>query len=152
MRSAVTRLPGEGEKITGYFGRSFTIKAHAPETKGAYSLTEFTIPPGAPRSDHHVHEADEAWYVVEGELTVWIGGESFTASPGSFVLAPGGVPHSTANTGSTPAKYLVFFSPPGLEQYLVERARLVEAARPGSVSQGALDALVGKYGIRPTPS
>ena len=32
MRSAVTRLPGEGEEITGYFGRSFVIKAHAPET------------------------------------------------------------------------------------------------------------------------
>ena len=95
-----------------------------------------------------MHEAEEAWYIMEGELKFWIGEESFAVSPGSFVLAPGGVPHSLANTGSMPAKYLVLFSPRGLERFFSNLAHLADAARPDQVSQEAFDALADRYGIR----
>ncbi|HYU19721.1 MAG TPA: hypothetical protein VEQ11_13620 [Chloroflexota bacterium] len=44
------------------------VKASAEDTRGAYSLLEITAPAGSPWSTHHVHDPDEAWYVVEGGL------------------------------------------------------------------------------------
>src|SRR6266702_1576529 len=94
------RLPGDLEPIPGPAGRSLVVRAGAEETKGAYTLLEFTAPVGGSWGTHHTHDADEAWYILEGELTFRIGDDTFTAPAGSFVLAPGGVPHSNANTGS----------------------------------------------------
>ena len=46
----------------------------------------------------HIHNAEEeAFYVLEGDVNIQIG-----------------------NAGSTPAKLLVIFSPPGFEQFFVE--------------------------------
>jgi Cupin domain len=44
------------------------------------------------------------WYVLDGELTFRLGETSLPAPAGSFVLAPGGTPHSQVNSGPGPAE------------------------------------------------
>jgi mannose-6-phosphate isomerase-like protein (cupin superfamily) len=147
MVQAVIRAPGEGQRIAGPWGRSYLLRARGGETLGAYSLVEITSPAGSGWSTHHTHAPAEAWYVLDGQLTFRLGTERFEANVGAFVFAPGGLPHSTINSGSAAARYLVFFSPPGLEQWYVDSAALIEAARPGEPSREAIDALAAQFGI-----
>jgi len=147
MSPAVRLLPGEGERIVGPWGRSIALKASGVDTATHYSLLEFTTEPGAPWSTYHTHPTTEAWYVMEGELTFRLDGRRLAALAGSFLLAPGGVPHAVANLGSMTARYVVIFSPAGLESWFIDVASLVEAAKPGEPDPGELSALAARYGI-----
>jgi hypothetical protein len=41
---------------------------------------------------HIHHREDEAWYVLDGQMTFYVGDEVLTAGSGSFVYAPKGIP------------------------------------------------------------
>lgn len=58
----------------------------------------------------HVHRSDdEAWHVVEGELTFRYIDRTETVGPGSTVFVPAGVAHTyTAGVG---ARYLIILTP-----------------------------------------
>jgi mannose-6-phosphate isomerase-like protein (cupin superfamily) len=71
-------------------------------------------PAGPPRwiAPLHLHHADdEAWYVLEGTLGVKRGDEEITASAGSAVLVPRGVPHTYWNAGAGLLRYLLIMTP-----------------------------------------
>ncbi len=68
----------------------------------------------------HVHNRDdEYFYVVEGSITVNVGGEVFEAGPRAFVFLPRGIPHSWDVTSGT-ATVLMITTPAGLEEFLGE--------------------------------
>ena len=58
----------------------------------------------------HVHHSDdEAWHILEGELTFRYGDRVETAGPGMTVFVPAGVAHTyTAGDGS---RYLIVLTP-----------------------------------------
>ncbi|HLJ78256.1 MAG TPA: cupin domain-containing protein [Acidobacteriaceae bacterium] len=58
----------------------------------------------------HVHHADdEAWHVLEGELTFRFADRTEVAPPGRTVFVPAGTPHTyTAGPGS---RYLIVLTP-----------------------------------------
>src|SRR4051812_41073591 len=64
----------------------------------------------------HHHAFDEAFYVLEGELTFQLGDELATAGPGSLTFAPSGSHHTLANLGERPARYLLVCTPGGFER------------------------------------
>ncbi len=118
VAEAITRGPGEGKSVW-VPGHQVTCKARGEETGGAYSLIDVTISGEGP--PQHIHQVeDEAFYVLEGEVSVLRGDETISASPGAFVLIPRGTSHTVWNAGSTPAKLLGIFSPPGFEEYFIE--------------------------------
>jgi quercetin dioxygenase-like cupin family protein len=51
-------------------------------------------PAGFGPPPHLHHREDEAFYVLEGQMTVTCGEQTWTATPGSFVLLPRGIPHA----------------------------------------------------------
>src|SRR5579862_1996491 len=58
----------------------------------------------------HVHYADdEAWHVLEGELTFRYSDRTETAGPGTTVFIPAGTPHTYV--AATGARYLVILTP-----------------------------------------
>ncbi len=116
---AITRGPGEGW-AAWVPGHQVTYKAQGEETGGAYSLLEVLITGEGP--PQHIHKVeDEAFYVLEGEVNVKRGDETIRAPAGAFIMIPRGTVHTFWNTGATPAKMLVIFSPPGgFEGYFIE--------------------------------
>ena len=83
----------EGEAFW-LLGMLQTIKIGREDTNGAYGLIEVVVPAGV-GSPWHVHpEEDEWFYVLEGELTVWIADTKLSLTPGSFAFGPKGVPHT----------------------------------------------------------
>jgi quercetin dioxygenase-like cupin family protein len=57
----------------------------------------------------HVHaDEDEGFYVLAGEVTVWVGdAERVVLRPGDFALAPRGIPHTYKTTSDGPAVTLL---------------------------------------------
>src|ERR1700712_3177669 len=50
--------------------------------------------PGAGSPLHVHHREDEWFYVIEGSVTFWVGGQVFEAGPGAFVYGPRETPHT----------------------------------------------------------
>ena len=67
--------------------------------------------------DEHVHAVeDDAFYIVEGDMTFTFGDEQISAPPGTFVLVPPGVAHGFRNDGDAPVRMLNIHAPAGFDQ------------------------------------
>jgi mannose-6-phosphate isomerase-like protein (cupin superfamily) len=65
----------------------------------------------------HIHESeDDAFYIVEGEMTFLFGDRSVAAGPGTFVLVPPGVEHAFRNDGELPVRMLNVHAPAGFDR------------------------------------
>jgi quercetin dioxygenase-like cupin family protein len=80
------------------------------------------MPAGAPGPPLHVHDFDEAFYVLEGELTLQVGDELITLGAGGLGFAPGGTRHTLANLSSDLARFLIVLTPAGFEREFARRA------------------------------
>jgi mannose-6-phosphate isomerase-like protein (cupin superfamily) len=133
-RRALVLGPGEGTIVAGSGGTPVVIKIRGQDvTSGGYSFMEMDVAPGPGARPHIHHEADEAFYVVDGELTVVMDGESVVAPTGSFVLVPRGTRHTFRNQGARMAKAVFILSPPGFERFFEELAALRQASPTGQV-------------------
>jgi quercetin dioxygenase-like cupin family protein len=100
-------------------GELLTMLATAEQTGGAFSLMEERLPRGAEPPPHVHHREDEAFFVLEGNLSVRVGDETFSASPGSFVYCPREIPH-LLTVESDEVRMLTLCTPGGVEQLFVE--------------------------------
>lgn len=126
---------------------AFAMKATTEDTEGRFSLLEVSLARDIPRHTHHV--ADEAIYVLDGELGVDFDDWAFTAVAGTFVLLPHGIPHALRCVSDPPPRVLQISSPGGWECYLQD---LFEAG-PGVLTDGVLDPvkinpIAARYDIR----
>jgi quercetin dioxygenase-like cupin family protein len=107
---------GEGEALWA-FGGLIDVKASSETTAGRVMVTETLAGRGAGSPLHVHHREDEWFYVLEGKLTFWVGGEVIEAPAGSFVYGPRDVPH-TFTVSSEEARFLLVTEPAGLEGML----------------------------------
>ena len=93
--------PEDGNNLTNPIGGGMVLKVRDEDTAGANSVHDNTIPPGSPGPRPHLHrDHEEAFYVLEGELTVRVGPRTIKAPAGSFVVVPRGVVHQPSNSGA----------------------------------------------------
>lgn len=123
---AYTLAAGEGE-ATWFLGNRMTLKATTETTGGAYGLLESFVPAGASPPLHVHHREDEAFWVIDGNLTLRCGDETFEAGPGSFVFLPRDIPHTFVVEGDTQAHLLTLISPGGGERFFVAAGRTPES-------------------------
>ena len=97
------------------------VHLRSEESGGQVAVIETTPAPGAGPPLHH-HDFDEAFYVIEGELTFQLRDELTMARPGDLVFAPRGVAHTFANLSEAPARQLIICTPAGFERYFARMA------------------------------
>jgi quercetin dioxygenase-like cupin family protein len=114
---------------------STTVALRGEQSDGAISVVENALPARWDGPPLHRHDFDEAFYVLDGELTFQVEDELYTAGPGALAFAPGGVDHTLANLGDAPARYLLLCTPAGFEGYF---ARLAAEAAGEEVPSWAL--------------
>jgi quercetin dioxygenase-like cupin family protein len=108
--------PDEGEALW-FLGFLCTIKTSSETTAGAVMVIEHLGAHGS-GSPLHVHSREDEWfYVTEGELTLWVGGQVINAPAGSFVYGPRGIPH-TFLVSSEQARFLLVTEPAGFEGFM----------------------------------
>jgi quercetin dioxygenase-like cupin family protein len=104
------------ESSVSYMDCLFSVLAGSKQTDGRFGLMEMVAPKGREPSRHLHYTDDEGFYVLEGELTFYVGEKTCAAGPGTFVYLPHGVPHSyTFQTNSI--RMLSIVAPGGLEAH-----------------------------------
>lgn len=141
---------GEGEALWA-FGVLATIKASGETTAGRVAVIEHLAPRGAGSPLHVHHREDEWFYVIDGSVTFWIGGEVFEAEAGAFVYGPRDVAH-TFIVSSEQARFLLVTEPAGFEEFMRAMGQPATAltipppAAPPS-DLGPVIAAAAEYGI-----
>ena len=107
-----------------------TVLLRSEQSGGDVSVIESMMPPGADGPFLHTHDFDEAFYVLEGELTFRVEDELLTAKAGELAFAPRNVPHTFANLGDAPARYLIVCTPAGFERHFARMAARREGVDP----------------------
>ena len=137
-------------------GELMTFLATGEETGGAFFLAEVCVAPGGGTPPHIHHREDESFQVIEGTLTIQVGGNTITARAGDFAYLPRGVAHSFKNTGEGSARVLVLTTPAGLEGFFTEvfEPALDRAVTPPPVNKeliGRAMAAGPRYGLELLP-
>jgi len=144
--------PGEGEALW-WLGMSATIKVTKEQTGGRYALVEVLAPDGYEAVLHVHHQEDEGFYILEGEMTFYVGDQKIKAQPGSYLFGPKDVPHAfTVDSG--PARLLFVFSPGGLEGLVREMGEpagslavlLQPEGPPDEAEMERMAAIAARYG------
>ena len=142
--------PTDGKVLLNPIGGRMMVKVRDEDTTGAYSIHENTIPLGSPGPRPHIHRNhEEAFYVLEGELTVRAGARTITAPAGSFVVVPRGVVHQPSNPRLEPTRVLLIFSPAGMDRFFeeaAERRMPLQAVPPDRAILEELAKFTEKYG------
>lgn len=69
------------------------------------------VPPGCQGPARHKHTSDQIYIILEGEITIELGTDVRTASAGSAIFIPAGVPHHNYNDGDTDEVHLEVIAP-----------------------------------------
>jgi uncharacterized cupin superfamily protein len=116
---AIVIRPGSGEVLDYGDGDLSVILATGEATGEAFSIVEHRLAPGAQGPPLHRHERlCDAFYVLEGSLTLRIEDETLIAEAGSFACFPPGVAHTFLNASSAPVRVLNVNSPGGWDRVL----------------------------------
>ena len=142
----------EGEALW-WLGMLATIKATGEQTGGRYSVVEILAPDGYEAVLHVHHQEDEGFYILEGEMTFYVGEQTIEAHPGSSLFGPKDVPHAfTVDSG--PARLLFVFSPAGLEGLIREMGEPARSLKvppqpeepPDEAEMERMAAIADRYG------
>lgn len=136
---------GEGKSFEVLAIR-WTFKALGEQTGGTLEAIELALSPGAQLPPHVHRQFDEAIYVAEGELTVQVGDQTGTMRAGAFAFIPRDTVHRVENTGTAPAKILLWETPaPGMDKMMEELDRL--QLPPGPPDMDKLAPILQKYDV-----
>ena len=117
------------------------------------------MPGGGPPPHTHSREA-ESFFVIEGEITFRVDGQTTVAPAGAFAHMPTGSLHSFRNETNQTARMLITLIPAGLEEMFIEVGQLLpegatSASPPSPEDIARLLAAAPRYGVEiqaPPPS
>jgi quercetin dioxygenase-like cupin family protein len=107
----------EGE-ARWWFAALAVIKATAADTGGAMTIVEVTEPPGAQAPPHVHFREDEAFWILEGDVTFVVGDQTIEAHAGDYAFGPRNVPHSYT-VGEAGCRMLFVCTPGGFEELVI---------------------------------
>jgi quercetin dioxygenase-like cupin family protein len=98
------------------------VLLRSEESGGEVSVIENTMPAGAEGPPLHMHDFDEMFYLLDGELVFQVEDELITRRRGEIAFAPRGIRHTLANMSDSDARYLLVCTPAGFERYFAKMA------------------------------
>lgn len=134
--------PGEGRRIDlGNF--TMTVKADGEGTSGLFTLLEADEPQNFGPPMHIHHGVAEAFYVLDGEYTIFLNDEEFRCPAGSFIFVPADAPHGF-RVGDMPSRKLNLYLPASMVGYFDD---LSEAIGSGEADPDVLDGIATRYAM-----
>ena len=136
------------------FGNAMvSVLLDGEDTGGSFSMMEVVAKPGT-EPPYHVHEnEDEAFYLLEGRVSVMVDGQIYDMAPGESIFLPRGVPH-TFRIRSEVARTILTVTPSGFENYFraighpVESLAIPDAAPPAANYFERVSRISAQHGVR----
>jgi quercetin dioxygenase-like cupin family protein len=100
-----------------FIGGLVYVHLDGRQTGEAFALCERRARRGDVPPLHVHHRDDETFHLLDGELRVYVGGQTIELTAGQTALAPRGVPH-TYRVESPTARWFLVNSPAGFERFL----------------------------------
>lgn len=85
----------------------------------------------------HTHYEEQVFYVIHGQATSIINGESVEMTPGQFFRWPAGVIHEIFNTGDIPFQHLLISNPTSIDLDNLQQEKKIS----GNLTEEELDDL-----------
>jgi mannose-6-phosphate isomerase-like protein (cupin superfamily) len=137
--------PGEGHAQYTARGSVMYFKALAELDDGDLSLMERTLPPGGRRPPPHRHtNCSEAYFVLDGLISVTAEDQDMQVGPEGFVLVPRGTAHTFGNAADRPARLLVIHAP-AMDAYFAALHDLWNQGEPPTAKEER--ALMARFGM-----
>jgi quercetin dioxygenase-like cupin family protein len=139
-----------------FFANLVEVKLTREAGGGAMSIVELIGPPGDMPPLHLHRDDDETWYVLEGEMSFFVGtSEPTGGGPGSLAFGPKGLPHTIRVESSRPARWLAICTPGEFAGFVLAASRPAPTAelppaqsRPPSEEElAAITALGRQHGV-----
>lgn len=112
--AAIVVRPGSGPR-TGNV-EFLALSEHTPRL----NVCVITMAPRSDGPESHVHgDEDDAFYILDGELTFLLDEGEVAAPEGTFVLVPPGVQHTFRNPLDRPTRVLNLHAPAGFDRRLL---------------------------------
>ncbi|MEL7037604.1 MAG: cupin domain-containing protein [Cyanobacteria bacterium J06592_8] len=115
-------LPDPNPNSFWLSGSNYTQVANLDQTEGLLSLFDVFLP----EQHSEVNEfltapTDLAFYTLDGEVTINVADQSFSADPNTFIYLPSGSEYSLSNWGESDARSLLFTAdnPSELEEFVL---------------------------------
>lgn len=139
------RAHGTGERRWFCGGGVHTWLARADETGGAYLLFEDALDAGKVTPLHRHPEADETFYMLEGEVRLHVDGVETVLAAGGIAIVPRDVPHAFLVTSPT-ARMLCLQTPGGGEAFYRQASEPAGAGEPPMPDFGRVRAAAAATG------
>jgi mannose-6-phosphate isomerase-like protein (cupin superfamily) len=124
------------------------FKAVAELDNGDLSLMERTLPPGGRRPPAHRHtNCSEAYFVLDGLVSVIVEDEELSLKPEEFLLVPRGMAHTFGNGADEVARLLVIHAP-AMDAYFAGLHDLWNRDEPPTTDEER--ALMARFGMETT--
>ena len=141
----------DGERLW-LLGGLYTFKATGDETGDAYTLFQVRGPGGLATPMHRHENEEEGFYIVDGQVTIFVDSAENQLGPGGFAFVPRGTTHAF-RLDSTQATLLLLISPgnaghESMFREMGEPAGQPELPAPSStpVDPGAMAAIAERHG------
>jgi quercetin dioxygenase-like cupin family protein len=135
-------------------GTLWRVLATGADTGGVVGAIDEKVAHGLAAPMHAHEDCDEIFYVLDGELTFFVGDERIEAAEGAFVYLPRFVHHGF-QCNSKDARVFNFVTPAGFEQLVIDKgtpAKHDDEPLPAGPHQHrpphVLEELRKKYGMR----
>lgn len=114
------RQPAEHQRLAYTGGSELAILLDAAITGGQLTVIDNHAPRGH-ASPVHVHSRDdEAFLLIDGQMTVWVGEERHRLRPGGIVFLPRNIPHAVRC--DIASRTLVLSTPAGFQEAVFRSA------------------------------
>ena len=85
----------------------------SPDLQRNIQMMRVIIPPGIGTGDIPlVHDGEECGFVLQGQVEIWVGDETFILNPGDSIYQSSTIPHRSRNIGDIDAIIIVAITPP----------------------------------------
>ena len=142
--------------VRWFFANTAEVKLSQAATGGSLAMVELVCPPGDMPPLHVHRDDDEAWMVLDGEVSFFVGSsEPVRVAAGGVAFGPKGVPHTYRVESSTPARLVAVCTPGGFDAFVEAASRPAESdwlppepsGPPTEEQLAAITALALEHGI-----
>lgn len=99
-----------------FLGAVIAILTDGDTTGGAPTVTQIDALPGY-ENNLHTHPPNELFYVLDGEMTLYVNREPYHLTDGMSGFVPENTPHGFRFSGGSPLRVLAVFAPAGMAEF-----------------------------------